>query len=157
MSLRTRVRAPASVPFFPPAFFSPQLFLNVGVFAEILCTGTYSCISSEPQRSPHLLPFLRRGGQVRGTISSKQGRVRRVSRMHVPCVVRRVFFLLKTCNTYLVRSPLGPKYMPACVQLYTPSICQLVCNFGFVGVGSTLGKRYSCKRFSLPFIFVCLS
>ena len=54
-----------------------------------------------------------------GIVLCKFGRVCRVSRVHVPCILRDVSFK----NQYVVRL----------VQI--PTWYELVCNFGFVDVG----------------------
>ena len=59
-----------------------------------------------------LLPFCCAGTSL-GTLSSNLGRVYRVSRVCVPCVMRGVFFPLKDTT----RSPVGPKYASLCANL----------------------------------------
>ena len=77
-------------------------------------------------------------GQVRQTLPSKFGRVCLVSRVHVPCVVRHVFFFQRIA-----------KQVVRMVQIHT-SLCATL------DLGTWVRAPVSAnKLFSLPFIFVC--
>ena len=103
-ALRTRVRARASLPFFfrlPFVSFFPIslcFYVNVGNFCSSILYQQVHIFMYQRMYlfrttvSPQLLPSMRRNRFEVDMISSNFGRVCRVSRVDVPCLVRHVFF-----------------------------------------------------------------
>ena len=134
MRLRTRVRDPASVPFFfffcLPLFFFSHFFQNMVFFAQIkmLRYMYYMFVFGSARRAPTLPSVCGDKFEVH-EVSSKVW-----ARVHVPCVM---------CGDFFSRtnSPLGPNI--ACLQHW----------IYFVDVGVSPGKRYTSDFFASSSFF----
>ena len=145
LTLRTRVRDPASVLLL--FIFACRFSFNFPPLngCVLLKYFTYVCMHLfGTARIATIMSCLCKGGQIAGILSSTFGRVSRVSRVQVPCVIRDVFVFFaeikKTAR--LVQTWLG-------------------CNFEFCGRGfeprqaqQALNKRFALPLFWFAFFFL---